>query len=374
MRKKIAIIATAVVAILSVIGAGFAYASQSKTVTLSVDGKVTEVDTRAGTVEEVLESEGIAVDHRDAVAPSLTSAVDEGSRIAVRFGRQLTLNVDGEKDDYWVTATSVNEALGQLGFRFADAELSASRSAAIGRQGLNLTVATEKAVTVVDGADKPEKVQTTALTVADALKEAKAKPNRFDRVKPSEKAEVEDGDRIVLTRVSKVTRSRNVEVDAETIVRYDDGMFEDKSEVQREGRDGLKKVTTRFVRENGDRTNATVVGTDVLREPVSRIEVHGTKERPEPEPAPAPDYSGGGTVWDELAECESGGNWATNTGNGYYGGLQFSSETWQAYGGGAYASTADQASREAQIAIAEKVQAAQGWGAWPSCAAELGLY
>ena len=77
--------------------------------------------------------------------------------------------------------------------------------------------------------------------------------------------------------------------------------------------------------------------------------------------------------WSGVAQCESGGNWAINTGNGYYGGLQFSASTWAAYGGTAYAPTASQATREQQIAIAEKVQAAQGWGAWPACTAKLGL-
>lgn len=77
-----------------------------------------------------------------------------------------------------------------------------------------------------------------------------------------------------------------------------------------------------------------------------------------------------GATWDALAQCESGGNWATNTGNGYTGGLQFSSTTWAAYGG---TGSAADASREQQIAVAEQVQASQGWGAWPSCAAQLGL-
>ena len=77
-------------------------------------------------------------------------------------------------------------------------------------------------------------------------------------------------------------------------------------------------------------------------------------------------------VWDRIAQCESGGNWHINTGNGYYGGLQFSAGTWRAYGGSAYASTADRASREAQIAVATKVQHAQGWGAWPVCSARAG--
>ncbi|MFE6838885.1 MULTISPECIES: transglycosylase family protein [unclassified Streptomyces] len=71
--------------------------------------------------------------------------------------------------------------------------------------------------------------------------------------------------------------------------------------------------------------------------------------------------------WDKVAQCESGGNWSINTGNGYYGGLQFSSSTWAAYGGKSYAAQANQASKSQQIAIAEKVLKGQGKGAWPSC-------
>ncbi|MCM1975174.1 transglycosylase family protein [Streptomyces sp. G1] len=75
--------------------------------------------------------------------------------------------------------------------------------------------------------------------------------------------------------------------------------------------------------------------------------------------------------WDAVAQCESGGNWSINTGNGYYGGLQFSASTWAAYGGTQYAATADQASKAQQIAIAEKVLAGQGKGAWPHCGVNL---
>ncbi|CAL9607230.1 transglycosylase family protein [Streptomyces sp. Tu 3180] len=77
-------------------------------------------------------------------------------------------------------------------------------------------------------------------------------------------------------------------------------------------------------------------------------------------------------VWDRIAQCESGGDWHINTGNGYYGGLQFSASTWRAYGGAAYAPTADRATRSQQIAVAAKVQRAQGWGAWPTCSARAG--
>ena len=82
-----------------------------------------------------------------------------------------------------------------------------------------------------------------------------------------------------------------------------------------------------------------------------------------------PSYSGGGVNWDAIAACESGGNWGTSTGNGFSGGLQFSQGTWDAYGGGQYASTAAGASRSQQIAVAQKVLAGQGIGAWPVCGA-----
>jgi hypothetical protein len=78
--------------------------------------------------------------------------------------------------------------------------------------------------------------------------------------------------------------------------------------------------------------------------------------------------------WDRLAQCESGGNWGINTGNGFQGGLQFSPGTWASQGGTEYAPSANQASREQQISVAEKVLASQGWGAWPSCSSNLGLH
>lgn len=77
------------------------------------------------------------------------------------------------------------------------------------------------------------------------------------------------------------------------------------------------------------------------------------------------------TGWDEVAACESGGNWSINTGNGYYGGLQFSQQTWEGFGGTQYASSADKASKSQQIAVAEKVLAEQGKGAWPNCGSPL---
>ena len=87
------------------------------------------------------------------------------------------------------------------------------------------------------------------------------------------------------------------------------------------------------------------------------------------QPVAAPAVSGG-SVWDGIAACESGGNWAINTGNGFYGGLQFTLSSWRGVGGSGYP---NQASREEQIARGQMLQARQGWGAWPVCAAKLGL-
>ncbi|MFF8770497.1 transglycosylase family protein [Kitasatospora sp. NPDC015120] len=79
------------------------------------------------------------------------------------------------------------------------------------------------------------------------------------------------------------------------------------------------------------------------------------------------------SVWDKVAACEATGNWAINSGNGFYGGLQFTSSTWAAFGGTAYAPQAHQATKAQQIAIGEKVLAAQGPGAWPVCSVKAGL-
>jgi Transglycosylase-like domain/LysM domain len=88
-----------------------------------------------------------------------------------------------------------------------------------------------------------------------------------------------------------------------------------------------------------------------------------------PVQAAAPASSGGGANWSAIAACESGGNWSANTGNGFYGGLQFTEQTWLANGGGQYASSANLASQSQQIAVAQRVLASQGIGAWPVCGA-----
>ncbi len=91
------------------------------------------------------------------------------------------------------------------------------------------------------------------------------------------------------------------------------------------------------------------------------------------QPQAAAPVAPSGSVWDRLAQCESGGRWNINTGNGFYGGVQFDYGTWLSNGGGAYAPRADLATREQQIDIATRLQSRRGWGPWPACARKLGL-
>jgi Transglycosylase-like domain/LysM domain len=95
----------------------------------------------------------------------------------------------------------------------------------------------------------------------------------------------------------------------------------------------------------------------------------GQASGPAPVTASGPVPASSGVNWSAIAACESGGNWGANTGNGFYGGLQFTQGTWDAYGGGQYASSASQASPAQQIAVANRVLAGQGIGAWPVCGA-----
>jgi uncharacterized protein YabE (DUF348 family) len=380
VTKKIATAILSATLIVGLVAGAVAYASVRKTVTLSVDGKEQTVKTTDDTVADVLESQDVSIGKHDAVAPSLDTEIDEGTRIAVSYGRQLTLTVDGKKKVYWTTATNVDDALDQLGQRFvAGAELAASRSSTIDRGGMKLTVNTPKDIKLRVGGEKPEKVTTTALTVGEALVDQGVKLDKDDRVQPKLGATIDDGSKVVVTRFVTKTKTVDVALPYDTVVRESNRLYTDESKVRREGQSGSAKVTYRIVRINGAFDHRNEVKRVVTAAPVDEIQVQGTKEYPEPEPAPAPEpepaapSAPSGSVWDQLAQCESGGNWAINTGNGYYGGLQFTISTWQGYGGGAYAETANLASREEQIAIAEKVQASQGWGAWPACAASLGL-
>jgi uncharacterized protein YabE (DUF348 family) len=374
-QSRALMIGLATVVVLAVAGTTAGYAALNKSVTLSLDGRSQTVTAIGGTVGDVLDSEGISLTEHDVVAPGVDEKVSDGSRITVQFGRPLELSVDGNEQTYWVTSTKVADALGEIGRRFAGADLSTSRGGSIDREGLSLEVVTPKTLRVKIADRRWVKREITALTVKDALAEMKVKVDKQDKVRPRLGHTLTDGDRILFTdfRVVKKRVAREA-LDFGTVQQNDSSLLEGKSTVARSGSAGVRDVTYRLVFRNGEITDRTVLRQKVLRAPVDEIIKIGTKQpppppapAPEPAAAPAANFSSGSSVWDAIAACESGGNWATNTGNGYYGGLQFSLATWQAYGG---TSRPDLTSREYQISIAEKVAAAAGgYGAWPHCGA-----
>ncbi len=364
-RSRLLLVGLSAVVALAVVGSFIGYSALSTTVVVTVDGEPRQVTALGSTVGDVLSAEGIEVGEHDQVAPGLDEAVEDGSRISVRYGRVLELSVDGQTRTHWVTATDVASALTEIGQSFDGADLSISRSAAIGRDGMELEVVTPKRLKIKVGGDKFVTRNLVAMTVAEALEAYGVELGEHDKISPSLSAAVDDGDRLVLTRIRIVSKSVDGEaVDFETIEREDASMFEGQSVVERSGVDGRRDVTYRLTFRNGKLVATKVVSQDVTRKPVAQIVTVGTKEQ-------AANFAGGSTVWDALARCESGGNWAINTGNGYYGGLQFSLGTWRGYGGTGYP---HQHSRSEQIRIATKLRNAQGgYGAWPACAAKLGL-
>jgi len=369
-KSKFALAGAVAIAAAAVIGTTVGYASMGTEVTLNVDGKITHVKAHGDTVSDVLKDQGISLTRHDEVAPALDQPINDGTTIAVRYGKQLKLDVDGNTTSYWVTATDVRGALQQINRSFDRAHLSVSRGAGITRDGLRITVATPKNLVFVIGGKHAVHKTVPVETVGQALQKMHVHLGKHDVVRPGLHHQVTDGDRVVLDRIKIVRKHVSGEaVPYTTVTRDDSSLLQGHSAIVRSGHDGLRDVTYRITFRNGQLVARKVLSQQLVRQPVAQVERVGTKTPPAP--APTTNYASGNTVWDSLAQCESGGNWAINTGNGYYGGLQFTVGTWQAYGGTGLPSSA---SRETQIAIATKVRdASGGYGAWPACAASLGL-
>jgi uncharacterized protein YabE (DUF348 family) len=370
VRKIIPVVVAGATA-LALAGGTFGYATAKKDVMLSVEGATTEVSTLSGTVGDVLAGQGITVGEHDVVAPAVDDKVTDGTLIAVQYGRQVTVNVDGKPKAYWTTATSVGDALNALGISTAGADLSTSRSSAIGRQGLSLDVATEKVVKI-NAAGKKREIKTTAQTVAGALAAAKIKVDSNDKLNVSKNTKITDGSAITYTKVDVKTVTKKSDVGYSTVHKNSRKLTKGTTLVDVTGKDGVRTTTYKQTLHNGKVKTTKKIKSKVTAEPRTRVILVGTKKKPAAagsSSGSAPSVASGG-VWDRLAQCEAGGNWSINTGNGFYGGLQFTLSTWRANGG---SGMPHNASRETQIAVGKRVQASQGWGAWPACTSKLGI-
>ena len=373
MRKIIpAVVAGATALVLA--GGTFGYVTLDKAVALSIDGEVSQVQTMAPTVAELLEKQGIEVGEHDVVVPGPDTRLSEGAAVAVNYGRLVTITVDGAQQQLWTTATSVDGALDGLDIDTLGADINPALDTAVGRDGIAVDIATPKTVTI-HAAGKKQNVTTTAQTVAGAFAAAKIRADGNDKLSVPLTAKLVDGASVRYIRVTESDVTQKVSVAFETVRKQTSRLDKGDTEIEVKGVKGVRTVTYKVVRHDGKTVSKKQTSAKVTKKPVTQVVLVGTKEVPEEESS-----SGGGStpsasvatgsVWDRLAQCESSGNWSMNSGNGFYGGLQFMLSTWRAYGGKGYP---HQNSRAQQIAIAQKLQASAGWGQWPACSRKLGL-
>jgi uncharacterized protein YabE (DUF348 family) len=344
--------------------AAFASPDHSKSLTLVVDGKSKPLSTDAGDVSGALAAAGYRLAAHDLVAPAPHSVLKDGETIVLKRGRLLHLDVDGHRKDVWTTAPTVAQALGALGYSQAD-YVSVSRSQRLPLDATSLVVRSPKQVTVVHD-HKKQQVTTTDVTVADVLHSLNLDLGKRDRVRPTMSTTIGDGTKIVVQRVDIRHQARTRTLGYSTVRHSDQSMFQGQTKVTTPGREGAERIVYQLVFVDGKQVGRTVMSRHVVRQPRTQVEAFGTKHRPQPQVS-----NNSGLDWDAVAACESGGNWHINTGNGFYGGLQFDYGTWLSNGGGAYAPRADLASREQQIAIATKVYNARGSSPWPVCGQNL---
>lgn len=345
-----------------------------KDITLDINGETMALATFSGDVQGALNAAGVTVGSEDLVYPAPSEGLNNGDTITVRTSKPVAVTIDGVQQQMSSTALTVDDLLGSLqgivpGSAIKAAGINGNGEDAKAEKltdGMELEVVSPKIVIVNDGG-KVTYTKVAAKTVKDVLDSRGIHPDEDDRVSPSLDTEVTEGMYIKVDEVSTTDYETTETFEAEPNYVDDPELEEGTEEVRVEGESGERTVTRRLIMVDGAKESNEIIDSKELKPAVAATIARGTKPK-----ATAPAVAEG-SVWDTIAMCESTGNWAINTGNGFSGGLQFTDSTWQAFGGGAYAPQAWQATREQQIDVAQRVQAAQGWGAWPACTAKLGI-
>ncbi len=342
-----------------------AFVGNNKTITLNVDGKVSSVQSFGGTVGEVVKGAKVELQPSDRVSPSLDAHVQDGAVINVNLAKAVKVSLDGAERTISTTSPTVEGLVTELGVASAS-QLSVPKDAQLAVSGSFVSISTPKTVSVVaDG--KATKTTTTAATVAKVLEDAKLSLGASDRVSQPGNAPVVNDMVIKVSRVDVSKTAKTTEpVAFETLTTESADMFKGEKKVTQAGVAGTTSKSFKLVLVDGREASRTLVSETVSTQPVTEKVTVGTKEKPKPAAntgADAPAMMNQG-MWDKIAQCESGGNWSINSGNGYYGGLQFDVGTWLSSGGGAYAPNAAAASKAQQIAVANRVYAQRGLQPW----------
>ncbi|GAA2858957.1 transglycosylase family protein [Paenarthrobacter ilicis] len=349
-----------------------AFVGNNKTVTLNVDGKVSSIQTFGGTVDQVVKAAKVELKDADRVSPSLDSKVDNGSVVNVNLAKAVSIELDGARKTVNTTAPDVAGLVSELGVA-SSSQVSEPKEASLQVTGSFVSISTPKTISLVaDGKDTS--TTTTAADVATVLKDAKITVGANDRVSQPDNAPIVQDMVIKVSRVdTSKTDQATEEVPFDSVKTDSADLFKGEEKVTQKGVPGSLTKNFKLVMVDGREASRTLVSSDVTTKPVTEQVSVGTKARPVATPAKAaaatPTSSGptgapNEAMWDRIAQCESGGNWSINSGNGYYGGLQFSGPTWLANGGGAYAPNASLASKAQQIDIANRLYAKNGLSDW----------
>ena len=360
-RYSLAVKGGVAAALIAVAAGGSTAVAMDKEVTVTVDGVDQTVHTFSGTVGGALSSGDIAVGPADQMSPSPTATLHDGDHLVVNHLRQLNLVVDGKPQTISTTASTVADALARIGLPTQAVASSVPMGALIPANGMNLSVQLPKTVTFIDGGGAPQTMTTTAASLQQFLAQHGVPMGPADTVSPLGPNGLTNGATIAITRnaVTQVTETAPIAPPMQTI--SDPTLNAGQTKVDQPGQAGEQVQNFTVNLTNGKEVGRTATGAPtVTKAPVGGVIRKGTKKA---EPA-----IGSTSKWDAIAKCESGGDWSINSGNGYYGGIQFDKQTWNAFGGSQYAPRPDLASKNEQIAVAEKVRDSRGgYGAWPVC-------
>ena len=352
-----------------------AFVGNNKTITLNVDGKVSSVQTFGGTVGQVVKSANLELNPADRVSPSVDASVQDGTVINVNKAKEVKVSLDGSEKTVNTTPQDVAGLVTELGVASASS-VSVPKDAQLSIAGSYVSISTPKTVRLVaDG--KVDTATTTAATVGKVLEDAGLVLGANDRSSQPVNAHVVNNMVIKVSRVDTgQTAVTTEDVPFETVTSESVELLKGEKEVTQKGAAGKLEKTFKLVLVDGREASRTLVSEAVTVQPVAEKVTVGTKPKPVAQAAPAASPSAGTNtgaaapammneaMWDKIAQCESTGNWSINSGNGYYGGLQFDIRTWIGAGGGAYAPNASLATKAQQIDIANRVYAQRGLQPW----------
>lgn len=341
-----------------------AFADSARVVSLYADGQKEIFTTEAVTVAEALERAGVELGEGDVVEPAAETALPSQGPFNINVYRARPVIIKDESSEQVVQTAyqSPRKAVEAAGVEVYKEDLLRSETVqniveagAIGTQ-----IAIKRSIPVTLLADrKQQALRTQAKTVADFVLEKDIAIGPKDIVEPALKSPIVAGSTISITRVNEVVEVKEEAIPRATKTISDFTQLKGYRQVRTEGADGKKQVTYRVYFRDGEERQRETLKSVTISKPVTQVVVVGTKLNSLEE------------SFYRLRLCESGNNYKSNTGNGYYGAYQFDVSTWRSNGGsGTYP---HQAAPAEQDRVAQNLQSRRGWSPWPSCSRKLGL-